>query len=474
MQMSPGDLSLSANTSSSRSHWLHATLKGVVALAPAGQSELCAVLADFFPYKLMPAAVQQQYVSQLLTVCQYLPHFQPKILELIISKCLEIDVDIVIEEGGVAEFLEGQGKEEEEEEEDPSGLLFDLDDEDEEDQPGHSSSSITELHFLNGGADAAHSKRRVVRSLWATSSSGVFEAYCGGSSSSFSHRIGADVAEMADKLDAMLALLMNYISTQFAANEATRERLFFQLLGTFEKIVLTVHRAKFVQFIMFYMCAKHQPYAVLFARRLLEIFADPQQSASGSAVRRQSAVMYLASFLSRLAALPPAIIRYVGNLRTSCSARSKFISLRYIYTERFYLRYFCGAMHIQLKRLVSRPLVAMRRRWRSFRRREVRDSNRMRSSVCSCATRMATPICATRRSTSRYRRYVTCCVFMAGTSGFRFLLRIHWALCVFGGCSCLRCSLSDSAPPPSALSSSASWAGARAFLQLHVVARDAL
>jgi RNA polymerase I-specific transcription initiation factor RRN3 len=317
----------------SRNHWLHATLKGVVALAPAGQSELCAVLADFFPYKLMPAAVQQQYVSQLLAVCQYLPHFQPKILELIISKCLEIDVDIVIEEGGAAELCavtadDGEG------DEDPSGLLFDLDDvegEEEDGDDGDDGGLRDALGFMGNGA-MAYPRRRGVRTHGAAASSsssgGAFETYCGGSSS---HRIGADVAEMADKLDGMLALLMNFISGQFGVNDSTRERLFFQLLGTFEKIVLTVHRAKFVQFIMFYMCAKHQPYAVVFARRLLEIFADPQQSASGSAVRRQSAVMYLASFLSRLAPLSPAIIRcvrsslletaafvFVANIRDNC------------------------------------------------------------------------------------------------------------------------------------------------------------
>jgi RNA polymerase I-specific transcription initiation factor RRN3 len=78
--------------------------------------------------------------------------------------------------------------------------------------------------------------------------------------------------------------------------------IFQMLLPVFENAILTTHRSKFVQFIVFYICGKtlssqessHELNRE-FAGRLIEAVLDP----SLATVTRQSAACYLASFISR-------------------------------------------------------------------------------------------------------------------------------------------------------------------------------
>ncbi len=51
------------------------------------------------------------FVTQLLRVCMYRPSLQLRMLDIIIVRCLEIDVEIVIEETGSVRILEGPKKE---------------------------------------------------------------------------------------------------------------------------------------------------------------------------------------------------------------------------------------------------------------------------------------------------------------------------------------------------------------------------
>jgi RNA polymerase I-specific transcription initiation factor RRN3 len=79
---------------------LHRTLRFSTSLVPTGLVELLPVITSNFPYRRHHQEILTGYVSELLKICEYLPVLQPKILDLILEKCLEIDVEIVIEDTG--------------------------------------------------------------------------------------------------------------------------------------------------------------------------------------------------------------------------------------------------------------------------------------------------------------------------------------------------------------------------------------
>lgn len=88
---------------SSRYKYIHETLRVVLKLVPAGLSELFPALRDIFPHRRIegPGSIVP-YARQLLLIADYLPNLRDKILGLIVERCLEIDVEIKIDESGEA------------------------------------------------------------------------------------------------------------------------------------------------------------------------------------------------------------------------------------------------------------------------------------------------------------------------------------------------------------------------------------
>lgn len=97
-------------------------------------------------------------------------------------------------------------------------------------------------------------------------------------------RIPADVVELAEKLDAMLTLVVQFIeksvttvivqqsftttatssvsntiisdSTAMNTLNSQQDRLFNQLITIFEERILSTHKSKFVQYLLFYFVSK--------------------------------------------------------------------------------------------------------------------------------------------------------------------------------------------------------------------------
>lgn len=260
---------------------IHRAIKGILVQVPTGRSVLFPILSEFFPHKRFSRNVQTQYTTQLLQICAYEPMLQAKILELIISKCLEMDVEIVIEDSGDVRI----------EQETLDDFDLDFDDAFEElPSRGHSrSASQTGL----GGAGAVGRRKQLTEAT--------------------PTRIPAEVAEMADKLDAVLILLVHFCEQQVngsptpntVPSSGARDRIFQQLLCIFENNIMSIHKSKFVQFVVFFVASLHAPFAQAVAERLLAITQDDRATST----LRQSAVMYLASYLSRATFLSMEYIR---------------------------------------------------------------------------------------------------------------------------------------------------------------------
>jgi RNA polymerase I-specific transcription initiation factor RRN3 len=236
---------------------IHHGIRNLLSLVPTGQSELFPILAYNFPYKKADIEIQQTYISELFKICEYFPGIQSNILKLIITKCLEIDVEIVIEESGEVKITEIEAFETIETN-DASNNIFSLDE----------TETVKTQGFRQRSSD--------------------------------NHKISDEVSIMADKLDVLLHHLIQYLTNEINKNKRdVNLNLFQTLLNIFEEKVLTTYRSKFVQFILFYVAGiTHQSgykFSEMFASRLLKLFLNPNVAS----MTKQSSVLYFASYISR-------------------------------------------------------------------------------------------------------------------------------------------------------------------------------
>jgi hypothetical protein len=209
-----------------RQEHIHRTIQNIFRLAPTSTLEIHPILVENFPHKRHTVHLQQEYVTQLLLLCESFPQLQGRIVELIFSKCLELDVDIVIEDSGEAHIAAHEEGDEE------SNEFFQLDDNPHQDE---TSSSFRA------------SRRR------------------GGMGEEGAMKIRDDVSETAQKLDCILAIFLSFIRATHHRDQLTggvgvdssqslMGRLFRQMMEAFELRVMTTYKAKYVQFSLFYSC----------------------------------------------------------------------------------------------------------------------------------------------------------------------------------------------------------------------------
>jgi hypothetical protein len=99
-----------------------------------------------------------------------------------------------------------------------------------------------------------------------------------------------------------------------SSSAAAADRLLHQLLCLFESSIMSIHKSKFVQFVVFFAASRHQGFARAVAEKLLSIAQAESENIRDrtAGTQRQCAAMYLASFLSRATFLPVEYVRYVN------------------------------------------------------------------------------------------------------------------------------------------------------------------
>uniref|UniRef100_A0A671V2A6 RRN3 homolog, RNA polymerase I transcription factor n=1 Tax=Sparus aurata TaxID=8175 RepID=A0A671V2A6_SPAAU len=216
---------------------------------------LMPILQENFPFVQKSSRTLECYVHNLLRVTMYIPALRRDILELIIGKMLKLDVSASRTDIEEAEenALQTQQVDEQSEE-----GLFDMD----EDMSADDSSRV---------AVTAH--------------------------------------PVAERLDALMAVLMAYIKDVCHENgslhvERTKE-LYRDLLGVFDKLILPTHASCHVQYTLFYLCSFRLALAEAFLDHLWKVLQSPSQPA----VLRQAAAGYLGSFLARAKFIPVLTVR---------------------------------------------------------------------------------------------------------------------------------------------------------------------
>lgn len=102
-------------------------------------------------------------------------------------------------------------------------------------------------------------------------------------------------ADMMNKLDVLMSLLFEYLVIVRAAGSKLCDKVFHSLLRVFESTILSTHKARFTQFLLFYACSIQHQYAEMFLNSLLRHTFNP----ANGIVFCQRCVAYIASFVAR-------------------------------------------------------------------------------------------------------------------------------------------------------------------------------
>lgn len=256
-----------------RTQRCHAFLATLLRLCPKARAELFPVMSTNTPYRARPEAALMWYYRQCLDVLRYHPTLRSPLLELLIDKCLELDVEIKISDQGEAAIDDDNDNND-------NGAVFDL-------ELG-TNTETTEAPLEPSPA-----------------------------------AVEATVDEMANKLDALMLMLFQFL------DRASQDRglcgddptsvLYDVLSRVFESSILICHKSKFVQFLVFYLCGlegrtpspdsdPHIAPAVVFHRdfcsKLIGVVLDPYRATA----TRQSGACYLASFVSRASFVTPETV----------------------------------------------------------------------------------------------------------------------------------------------------------------------
>ncbi|KAL9957553.1 hypothetical protein ACROYT_G039195 [Oculina patagonica] len=231
----------------------HEALEAVLEVVPAVPQFLIPVLSENFPYMKKPTIFQASYVKNLLQVTKYLPKLRSKIMELIIDNLIKIDVEIPKHE---LEHNEAAI----EEEDDHTQFEVDLD-------------------AANMAREGSKEEENCMEN------------------------------EMADKLDILMEILLNYIHEVTHINgehnvDAGTE-LFNELLVVFENVILPTHASCHVQFVMFRLCS----FDLDFANSLLDVCWKKIEDLNTPAILRQACAAYIASLIARAKYIPISTVQ---------------------------------------------------------------------------------------------------------------------------------------------------------------------
>ncbi|XP_074647200.1 RNA polymerase I-specific transcription initiation factor RRN3-like [Tubulanus polymorphus] len=230
---------------------IHAILRSIVKIVPMAPKILMPLLIDYYPYITRSGYHHECYLKNLLLMPQYLTNDRRQILALIVGKLLELDTRS------------------------PRQAILDaIDDETEDDDNEDEEMNVDEIFVMDESLSAEKAE--------------VQEK----STDQLSH-------SEANKLDILMEILLQYIhNTCFVSGQLNWEetkKLYKELLGVFEDVILPTHSSSHVQYLLFYICSFKQPLADGFIDYLWKKVKNPNTQP----IYRQAAVAYMCGLISR-------------------------------------------------------------------------------------------------------------------------------------------------------------------------------
>ncbi|KAI9245559.1 RNA polymerase I-specific transcription initiation factor RRN3 [Phascolomyces articulosus] len=268
----------------------HTALQSVLKLIPTSVMPLYEAIVAYIPKQRENSASQAAYIRNILDLINYVPYLRKQVLMLLITHMIQFDAHIQIELDELQEDVELQefkldfdadyASDDSDDEYDSD--QEDVEDDDEFDPDGYHSDDETEKR------DSEEKRKQKIES-------------------------------MTRKLDAMMLLLLRYLSN-FAmegASPSERTDLFNTLITIFDSTVVKTLKSRYTQFLIFYFCSIDvNAYPELFLNHLLEHMMDSARPG----ITRISCAMYVASYVARAKFLDVSSIqRSVNVLSAWCN-----------------------------------------------------------------------------------------------------------------------------------------------------------
>lgn len=250
----------------------HMALKYVLELVPRAHSFLYSSILEEFPYKDESLLAQMTYISNVLSICEYVPSIKGPVLHAIIDKIIQIDVEIQVE----------------------------VDDDDEEED---------EVVTDDDGTSNADSE--------VITASTLYERHTAISSEMTSSTILTppsltDTRQLMQQLDQLLYTLFSYLDSNLKSTSRDRYLVYNSLIKSFVNTVLKTFRCRYTQFLIFWASQLDPEFTDIFLGVLTEVCLDPSQPYT----LRLSGAMYIGSYVARAKALEKNTIQIIVNMMT--------------------------------------------------------------------------------------------------------------------------------------------------------------
>lgn len=247
---------------------LHMALKYLLRLIPSASSILASILSANFPYSDESKKVHIEYIKNLIKIMEYAPELRSDIHALITDRLVKIDVQMQVDledmNDNVAEAV-------------VTGMALaavkETDGEEEDDDDDSDDESVDSEEDLDETAKKIE-----------------------------------DIQQNVEKMDAILDILFEIYSPSFEdPYSVAASKTFIELLAHFNNIVLPTYRSRHTQFLLFHFAQKTTHFVDSFAGNCAQLAFDK----SRSAVFRQSAAAYVASFVARGVHVPVHTVRAI-------------------------------------------------------------------------------------------------------------------------------------------------------------------
>ena len=299
---------------------IHMTIRNILALVPSASTSLIPLLSENFPHKRESVALHERYVHHLVQIIQYAPLTREPIIEIMMDRALQIDVEITVDMDDLddededilaalkAEQEEQEQQEQEEREEFAGSNAFDEHADGDDDEDRAAEEIMDEDDEL---APMEEDRRQAL----------------------------VRMKEMMAKLDTVLTTTFRFCQSmaklesssgsrgswsqqqqQYAASAAASpalHSLFMTMLSVFDRSILRTHKAKYTQTLLFYLGSLHES----FPDTLLGLLLTRTFDTSLATYLRCTSSAYLASYLARAKYLPPTTLAHCLKLCTQWAHR---------------------------------------------------------------------------------------------------------------------------------------------------------
>lgn len=255
----------------------HSVLKYILWLTPTASSSVKEILEKNFPHKSDSAKSHVRYINNILQAVEYCPELQYAVWDLIFNRTVQLDLELY------EEIDEDEDDDDEEEDEDDDDDAEEHDDEeadDEEDDQNDEDDDISD-------AESEYLEDSNVPNF----------------------------VTVRRKLDAVVTTIFDNLDTKFTTEALVSGQatpLFKLLLDLFKKNILSTHRTRSVQYILFKICHAHHDLLDAFLSFMIGLALDPTADVG----LRQKSMQYISSFIARAKGLSRHLIVFVVSYLT--------------------------------------------------------------------------------------------------------------------------------------------------------------